>query len=90
MNKLINTKIDSKHKCEHLLLLLHKLINDGDIKQVWPSDSPFASEESVLLISPVGPWPDYMEMYFKALETKKSYKLTIETFHGTGGELVEY
>ena len=89
VSKLKGCKIESKKEFSDVLLLILRLINTAKVEQFWSQNNPFASKEDVSSIAVDGPWPDYIEMYFVELESKKRFKLVVETFHGAGGELKE-
>lgn len=89
MEKLKNVEIKSTKILADILSLIQKLVKNSKVEQVWLADNPFASKQDVSSIAVNGPWPDYIEMYFKELDSKKLFKLSVETFHGAGGKLEE-
>src|SRR5690606_31847902 len=68
-----------------LLRELKQAVVDGDLEQVRPDPSPFATDSSVEDINDNGPWPDYIELRFRAPSDGSLYKLAVETYHGAGG-----
>lgn len=89
MEKLKNVKIESRQQLTDMLSLIQKLVYDSELEQIWFPNNQFASKEDVSSVDANGPWPDYLEMYFKELKSNKTFKLSVETFHGAGGELEE-
>lgn len=77
-------EIRNLNDLEDILNVIKKALELGELKQYWLEGNKFASVEKVDLLGVDGTYPDYIEMYF---QTKtKNYKLTVETYHGTGGE----
>ena len=37
-----------------------------------------------------GPWPDYLEHYFRCKTCDHHFRLAVETYHGVGGEWEVY
>ena len=74
--------ISSPSDFDHWLIMLRNRIKDGSLEQYWPPDAPFANKEKIEDGSPGG---DYVEWYFKEPATGKRYKLSVETYHGSGG-----
>jgi hypothetical protein len=66
-----------------VLRLLRELVVLGELVQVNKSSTDFSS---VLLadVSDDGPWPDFLDMRFRSPAGRR-YRLSVETFHGTGG-----
>ena len=60
-------------------------VRAGKLKQISMSGKPFATQEDILNISPSGPWPDYLELFFEDTKTGEQYKLIAEIYHGRGG-----
>lgn len=76
------------HTPVELTALLHELrhaVARGDLEQLRPDPSPFATQSAVTDIPEHGPWDDYIELRFRATGTGEQYKLAVETFHGAGG-----
>ena len=54
----------------------------GDVTPKYHSPSgPFAE------LLDEGPWPDYIENYFKCLICGHRFRFAVDTYHGGGGEL---
>ena len=81
-------KIASPSTLSWIIIEIKKNISSGLLEQVYPESemSIIATKESIHEIPDQGPWMDYIEMYFKNTKCSSIYKLTAETFHGTGGE----
>ena len=76
------------HTPADLVVLLRELkqaVVAGDLEQIRPDPSPFATDSSVEDIDDNGPWPDYIELRFRAPRDGTLYKLSVETYHGAGG-----
>lgn len=67
------------------LVSLKTAMHDGQLEQYRPDDAEFATLKSVDEVSAEGPWPDYIEWYFKAVSRSSAYRMTVETYHGAGG-----
>ncbi len=66
-----------------VLRRLRELVASGALVQMSSSGKDFTAVD-LADIPDDGPWPDYLEMRFKGL-AGQCYRLTVETFHGTGG-----
>lgn len=78
-------RIDSPEELAEFLRVISDAINNGGLMQVFPDNAPFATKDDIRSMSPDGPWPDYLEVYFQDAKTGKHYKLAVETYHGSGG-----
>ena len=87
MEKLKNCKIESKKEFCVIPIMIQRIMKTAKVEQVWVPNSPFASKENVSSIAVDGPWPDYLEMYFRELGLKRLFKSSVEIFHSAGGEL---
>jgi len=58
----------------------------GEIAQS-PVGAPFVTNVAVLDVNLEGPWPDYIEWYFKSTSGSKRYRFTANLYRGTGGSL---
>lgn len=74
-------RIDSRAVLEALIVQLKEAVAEGALQQYTPSDAPFALNE----MEPAGPWPDYLEAWFRDPTSGRRYRLVAETFHGSGG-----
>ena len=77
-------RISSAAKFGEFLRLLKQEVARGSFRQLAPQ-SDWKSQEPINKIPDDGPWPDYIEMYFEDAETSDRYRLSVETYHGAGG-----
>ena len=66
---------------------LRSAVASGRLKQVWKQDAICGTDETIREIALEGPWDDYLELYFLDLRIGEELKLSVETYHGTGGSL---
>ena len=52
----------------------------------WPSGQIPVAQPSFSSLPSEGPWPDYFEYYFRCVECDCLFQLSVETYHGTGGQ----
>jgi len=66
-------------------------VQSGDLRQLAPSDEPFATKTDVREIPPNGPWPDFIDIRFVESGSGRHYRLFAETYRGAGGvwEMIE-
>jgi hypothetical protein len=79
----IETRISSPAELSVVLREAKLCMGSGVLRQVKPTNAPFAIDD-LSTVPDEGPWPDYFEAYFED-RNGKLYKLTMETYHGTGG-----
>ena len=82
----VELRITSPSELAAILREAKLCMAQGKLRQVKPSDAPFAIDD-LLMLPDDGPWPDYVEAYFENQEGQR-YKLTVETYHGAGGSWV--
>ncbi len=68
-----------------LMREIRQEVATGLLRQVRPDPSPFATDRSLADLAEQGPWPDYLELRFDVAGTPVRYKLSVETYHGSGG-----
>jgi hypothetical protein len=56
----------------------------GSLHQFRPADAALALVD-LSAVNEEGPWPDYVEAYFRDPKSGESYKLTVDAYHGAGG-----
>jgi hypothetical protein len=79
--------IRSPAELRAFIVKLKQAVASGEMQQYWPTDAPFATEAKVSDVDENGPWPDdYIEWYFLSTTNKRHYKLSVETYHGQGGQ----
>jgi len=78
-----HVSIGSPQDLVGVLRQLRDLVASGALVQMNKSGTDFPS---VLLadVSDDGPWPDFLDMHFSSPAGRR-YRLSVETFHGTGG-----
>lgn len=79
----IEVSISSPSELTAVLREVKRCLRDGSLRQVKPASALFAIAD-LTIVPDDGPWPDYLEAYFED-SNRKRYKLTAETYHGTGG-----
>jgi len=77
-------RISSSAEFGEFLRLLKQAVSRGAFRQLWPKKD-WVSEEAISKIPDDGPWPDYIEMHFEEANSGERYRLSVETYHGTGG-----
>ena len=81
----IPRQIQSASELVDLIRALKKAVLLGVLEQVRSDPSPFATNMDISELAEQGPWPDYLEMRFRVAGGITHYKLSVETYHGTGG-----
>lgn len=66
-----------------ILRRLRELVASGALVPVNSSGTDFPSAQ-LADVSDDGPWPDFLNMRFRS-PAGRCYRLSVETFHGTGG-----
>lgn len=79
-----SAEIDTPGDLQVLLKRLKDAVATGALEHYWPEDAMLASEARIEDIPSEGPWPDYLELYFRS-NAGAQYKLEAETYHGAGG-----
>jgi hypothetical protein len=77
-------RISSPAELGDLLRLLKREVTLGAFRQLSPK-TDWASEETIDKIPDDGPWPDYIDMLFEEAKSGQRYRLSVETYHGSGG-----
>ena len=78
-------KIWSPGDLVQVLRELKQSVAEGAIRQVDFARSTLSGKIQIEDVPNEGPWPDYIEMYFEDTDSQDIYRLTVETYHGTGG-----
>jgi len=78
-----NTQIRTREELKAVLRRTKEFIANGTLRQIKAIGSIVANDD-LTTVPDDGPWPDFLEAYFEDLEGAR-YKLTVETYHGTGG-----
>ena len=81
-------KIDSAQAFQGALAALQQALAAGTIIEaaVWPEGQLKMHRPPFDSIARNGPWPDYVQYFFACGGCKTIYQLSVETFHGIGGE----
>lgn len=84
--------IDDPLTLERVLSLIADNLRDGTLVHAdyWPTGRIRLSQPDFREISPSGPWPDYLEYYFACHACGQLYRLSAETYRGTGGSWSRY
>lgn len=82
-----NTKITSLVELEKILLLIAQKEQEGKISQILNNSDLFCTKVSIGKILYENKYPDFIRYYFEDLEYHTKYLLSVETYHGIGGEL---
>ena len=76
--------ISSPAELAAVLRMARESVLAGTLRQTNPMETLFP-RLNIANISDVGPWPDLIEMQFEDADGAR-YRLSVETFHGAGGE----
>jgi hypothetical protein len=76
-------KIGSPNEFAQLLREVKLCLSQGKLRQVKESSMVFSAED-ISALPDEGPWPDYVEALFQSADGQR-YRLSVETYHGTGG-----
>lgn len=58
-------------------------LGDRSLEEITqPAHSPSGD---FLDLSAAGPWPDYIEHYFRCMRCSRRFRLAVDTYHGGGG-----
>jgi hypothetical protein len=60
---------------------------DGTLRQsdYWPHDQ-IRCDPSFSELPEHAPWPDYVRYFFQCPECLRTFELSVETYHGAGGQ----
>jgi hypothetical protein len=79
----VERRISSPEVLTAILRDVKRCIADGTLRQIKRDRAPLAIDD-VTKVPDEGPWPDYLEVHFEDRDGQQ-YRLTVETYHGTGG-----
>lgn len=79
-----DTQIESPHQLTTLLREIKGALADGRLEQFAPAAAAQALDD-LNTVSDAGPWPDYLEAYFRNPSTGEQYRLTVETQYSSDG-----
>jgi len=81
----VTRRVETPAELVTLLREIKAAIATGLLEQIRPDPSPFATDAAISDVPDNGPWPDYVELRFRARGTGERHKLTAEIYHGVGG-----
>ena len=76
-------RIVTDRKFEHAIRIIKANIDDGTIIEVVRTNQ-FAPDTFESICNS-DTWPDYIENHFKCTTCECQFRLTVETYHGSGG-----
>lgn len=79
--------IDSREKLFEVIKKLNSLIEQGEIIQIFNANDFFCTKTSLSDFLKTKEIPDLIRCYFIKKETAEKFLLSVETYHGIGGEL---
>jgi hypothetical protein len=80
-------RIKTPHDLKELLQIIRHSLASGEIREdpYWPDGQLYVPQLPFSALPPEGPWPDYFEYYFRCVDTGVLFRLSVETYHGSGG-----
>jgi hypothetical protein len=78
-----HVSVGSPQDLVDVLRRLRELVASGALVQMNKSGTDFPSAP-LADVGDDGPWPDFLDMRFTS-PAGRCYRLSVETFHGTGG-----
>jgi hypothetical protein len=80
--------IGSAAELTNVLKVVRANVEDGTLVEAayWPQGQIKVSRPSFMSIPVSGPWPDFVEYYFSCTACGQLYRLSVETYHGAGGQ----
>lgn len=79
-------EISNLRDLENALRFLKRAVSEGALKQFWETESVGITREKIENIEVFGPYPDVLILNFASPSSGKKYELSVETYHGSGGE----
>jgi hypothetical protein len=79
-------KIEKLKTLDEAIAFLKKAVADGVLIQYWKTDAIGYTKEKIEDIGVDGTYPDIIEIFFKSKDSSKNYKLSVNVYHGAGGE----
>lgn len=79
--------IDSREKLFEVIKQLNLLIEQGELIQIFNENDLFCTKTSLSDFLKTREIPDLVRCYFVKKETAEKFLLSVETYHGIGGEL---
>lgn len=80
--------IESAFELQAIVRMISAELVAGTIVEdaYWPEGQVRFAQPPFLQFPIVGPWPDYCEYYFRCTMCDCLFRLSVETYHGMGGE----
>jgi hypothetical protein len=80
-------RIETPDDLEAILRMVRAALADGVISQDqhWPEGQLHVNQLPIGTLGDNGTWPDYFEYYFRCMSDGRRYRLSVETYHGSGG-----
>jgi len=82
-------KIETPNDLVKAFKLVRKELDEGKIKLTFEHKSQDRFEIPQFDFIKKFDWPDYFSNYYEEAATGKIYRLYAETYHGSGGALIE-
>jgi len=88
----LEQRIRTPNVLSNIIRLIKGALEAGELHEVnfWPKHRASFHRPPFSTISEEGPWPDYMEYYFRSTITGECFRLVCETYHGGGGQWEKY
>jgi len=83
---LVPRSIHTPAELSAVLRDIRQAVGDGVLEEVEAERSSVVAKLSLVDVPENGPWPDYIELWFRDRKTNTRYRLRVETYHGTGGD----
>ncbi|MBO4705181.1 MAG: hypothetical protein J5647_05525 [Spirochaetaceae bacterium] len=80
-------RINSISDLKKILTEIAQKEKDGKFVQIQNKNDLFCTKVNSKKILDEKKFPDFIRYYFKDLENKDTYLLSVETYHGIGGEI---
>ena len=81
-------RIESPDALKNIVAMARAGLANGIIEEdaYWPSGQVRFAQPPFSSLPTDGPWPDYFEYYFHCIDCGRKFRLSVETYHGVGGE----
>ena len=79
--------IETPDDLKDVLRMVRASLASGALSEdpYWPAGQLRIPQPQFSALSAEGPWPDYFEYYFRRASSGRLYRLSVETYHGIGG-----
>ena len=79
-------QISNPKEVKEILILLKEVVKKRILKQYWNNDIIGVTRERIEELNVFGPYPDVIILNFEDLHSGSRYELSVDTYHGSGGE----